>query len=203
MIRKIVWRVANLVSTLKDRHSWLIINPTLKCNLDCSYCSIHNDKGVREEVAEIPWQEWTKIIGDKKRVGFSGGEPLVYKDIIPLVEWCISQKKMVKIYTNLKSTRLTKMVTSWRVRLETVYHAGHIDPVVFLDNLRRYRRLFYVGLTEFIGEESLGIKSKKKMKYTGQRLKEVNEGCKNQWGPDGRFYPDDPYFVTEGIAHDN
>ena len=197
IVKEIMWKIATKISTIRDRDSWLIINPTLKCNVECSYCSIHNSKGVRADIPEIPWEKWTKIIGDKKRVGFSGGEPLVYKDIVPLVEWCVKNKKIVKIYTNLKSTRLTKLVLTWRIRLESVYHSEQIDKDVFLDNLSRYKKLFYVGVTEFIGDEPLGIKSKKKIKYTGKRLLEINEGCKDQYGPDGKFYPGDPYY--EGL----
>jgi pyrroloquinoline quinone biosynthesis protein E len=77
----------------------LLAEITYRCPLHCPYCS--NPIRVRDD-GELTTDEWTRVIRDAAalgvlQIGFSGGEPLVRRDLPELV--CAARE--ANLYTNL------------------------------------------------------------------------------------------------------
>jgi pyrroloquinoline quinone biosynthesis protein E len=77
----------------------LLAELTYKCPLHCPYCS--NPTRVREPV-DLGTVEWKRVIGEAAdlgvlQIGFSGGEPLVRRDLPEL----IAGARQANLYTNL------------------------------------------------------------------------------------------------------
>lgn len=68
-----------------------------KCNLSCIYCSEY------ERLEDLAYDDAVKIL-DKlkgvKRIIISGGEPLLHKDLIPILKACRERFEVVAVATN-------------------------------------------------------------------------------------------------------
>ena len=76
----------------------LLAEVTYRCPLHCPYCS--NPTRIREDV-DLTSDEWTRVIREAAelgvlQIGFSGGEPLVRRDLADL----IAAARTVNLYTN-------------------------------------------------------------------------------------------------------
>lgn len=79
---------------------WLLAELTYSCPLQCPYCS--NPLDIANHKEELSTAEWIKVLRDARKMGatqlgFSGGEPLVRKDL----EVLISEAHSLGYYTNL------------------------------------------------------------------------------------------------------
>ncbi len=80
----------------------LTISLTKRCNHKCSYC--FNSSGIAGK-KEVDIETWRGVISQARELGvqeitFSGGEPFLYRDFLPLAEYCCSVGIYVKISTN-------------------------------------------------------------------------------------------------------
>lgn len=82
----------------------ITILPTFRCNLKCKMCPL--SKGLRN-MNELDIDAWKKIIDIicksfiiKPRVHISGGEPLLYKDIVQLIQYISSKGLKCSMTTN-------------------------------------------------------------------------------------------------------
>ena len=71
------------------------------CNLNCTHCYLPKNNGGKE----LSFEECSKIIDDLYEaknmiVGFSGGEPLLRKDILELIKYTSNKKMSVALATN-------------------------------------------------------------------------------------------------------
>ncbi|WP_026895318.1 radical SAM/SPASM domain-containing protein [Clostridiisalibacter paucivorans] len=90
--------------------SW---NTTKRCNLYCEHC--YRDASDKAYKGELNTQEGKKLIEDIKKAGFrllifSGGEPLMRKDIYELISYADRLKLIPALGTN--GTLITKEVAS-------------------------------------------------------------------------------------------
>lgn len=97
----------------------LLAELTYRCPLHCLYCS--NPLQLRQETAELTTSEWQRVIVEASQLGvlhilFSGGEPLVRKDLPILV----STAHEAGMYTNL----ITSARGLTRPRLQQLKEAG-------------------------------------------------------------------------------
>jgi len=81
----------------------IAIFPTFRCNLMCQMCSIPN----LTKMNELEIDAWEKIIDIicksfivKPRIHISGGEPLLYKDIVQLIQYIASKGLKCSMTTN-------------------------------------------------------------------------------------------------------
>ena len=128
------------------RGATITIYPTLRCNLDCHYCSqkIYNGlepAGVREDELEV--EQWIGLLKRFMRhvkvqqVHYTGGEPLLRKDCAELVNWLTAQGIFVTIYSNL--TIFDSVIKpSLFLRFDTTYH-HHMNKERYLKNLKKYK----------------------------------------------------------------
>lgn len=79
---------------------WLLAELTYKCPLQCPYCS--NPLDFADTGAELSTEQWIDVFRQARRLGaaqlgFSGGEPLVRRDL----ERLIAEARQLGYYTNL------------------------------------------------------------------------------------------------------
>lgn len=84
----------------------LLIKPTLKCNGNCSFC-YQRMSHYKDNLSphDISLRKWLEVIDEAialgvKVVNISGGEPTLYKDLIPLMAACKQRKLEVHLKTN-------------------------------------------------------------------------------------------------------
>jgi len=77
------------------------INPTAKCNLNCSYCW-GPDHNIPDGLSTEDWKNTLRFFAERGTgaVVFTGGEPLVRKDIGQLVQFAKYQGMKVTLSTN-------------------------------------------------------------------------------------------------------
>ena len=100
------------------------IFPTLRCNLDCDYC-FNKSVPVRKKYSEMKFMDWKQIIDSWENVQeifLSGGEPFIYPDILPLLEYLIDKKYMITINTNLLKLPDEFIKPTLRLRIVATYH---------------------------------------------------------------------------------
>ncbi len=89
--------------------SLVAIKPTLNCVANCLHCNPRSKKFTRERVLTI--DEYNELFKKLKKLGthqicVSGGEPLIYKDIVKLIE--LITKNGLKASLNTNGWLLTK-----------------------------------------------------------------------------------------------
>jgi PqqA peptide cyclase len=109
----------SVVRTEGERPLGLLAELTYRCPLACPYCS--NPTSLRHADRELTTGEWERVIGEAAELGvlhvhFSGGEPLVYKDLPKLV----SSARAAGLYTNL----LTSGIPFSRATAEALHASG-------------------------------------------------------------------------------
>jgi len=80
----------------------LYINPAEGCNLHCRHCWV-NEGGIAGELLSL--DSWKELLSQSRTEGcsylkFTGGEPLLYKDIVPLYRYSAELFAEVVIETN-------------------------------------------------------------------------------------------------------
>jgi MoaA/NifB/PqqE/SkfB family radical SAM enzyme len=77
------------------------INPTAKCNLKCEFCWGPN-VSIGDELSLKQWIEIIDYFADRgtKSVILTGGEPLMYKHIVALIDYLESKKLRITLSTN-------------------------------------------------------------------------------------------------------
>jgi MoaA/NifB/PqqE/SkfB family radical SAM enzyme len=83
---------------------------TAACNLRCVMCGQYGDKGIMKDCAAeetkktLPLETWKKFIDEiapQKPVTYIwGGEPFLYKDLLPLVKYMVDKGLFVSVNTN-------------------------------------------------------------------------------------------------------
>lgn len=72
------------------------------CNLKCQYCDIWKNKTVNH----LDTEQWMRILTDiagfvkYPKINFSGGEPLIRKDIFQLLSYCVEQGMLTGVVSN-------------------------------------------------------------------------------------------------------
>ena len=97
----------------------LIAELTYRCPLRCPYCS--NPLDFRERRDELSTEQWLSVLDQARELGvlqlhFSGGEPLLRRDLLDLVV----HSRALGFYTNL----VTSGMTATRKRLAELCEAG-------------------------------------------------------------------------------
>ena len=90
--------------------SLVYFKPTPACNLRCKMCGQYGDKGVMHDtIAEetkkiLPLEAWKKFVDEiapqKPVIYIWGGEPFLYKDLLPLCKYIIDKGLFVAVNTN-------------------------------------------------------------------------------------------------------
>ena len=98
---------------------WLLAELTYRCPLQCPYCS--NPVEIAKYKDELTTEDWIRVLQQARKMGatqlgFSGGEPLIRRDL----EELISEARRLGYYTNL----ITSGVGMDAARVKTFKEAG-------------------------------------------------------------------------------
>ena len=109
---------------LKDLHLRL----TNDCNFKCKYCYAATDRFLG---MEIKFKTLKTIINEAKTIGckkvtLTGGEPLLYSNIIPLIDFLIGKKINIAIETN--GSKLDELYDKLGVKLNRISIIVSYDP---------------------------------------------------------------------------
>ncbi len=137
--------------TLKDNfnrvHDYLRISLTDKCNLNCLYCNPSTSRGARlQKNAILSYDELLRLIDifagklGVKKIRFTGGEPLVRKDIL----FFFDEVYKLKIKYGFE-TGLTTNGTVLEDKLESLKRSGLDRLNISLDSLRPDRFKYITG----------------------------------------------------------
>jgi His-Xaa-Ser system radical SAM maturase HxsB len=115
------WRLASLMRRIRDAHSparkrlsYLIVVPTLRCDLSCSYCQVSraalDAKGF--DWTEAHLSQFEKFIAgidsDHLKLEFQGGEPTVRPDLLRrIIDMCVGRFKSAEFVICTNLTRIT------------------------------------------------------------------------------------------------
>ena len=93
------------VPNLVNKPLWLLAELTYACPLQCPYCS--NPLDFAKYKDELSTEQWFKVLREARamgaaQLGFSGGEPLVRRDL----EQLIGEARRLGFYTNLITSGL-------------------------------------------------------------------------------------------------
>ena len=92
--------MAGLPSEISGRPLWLLAELTYRCPLQCPYCS--NPVDFARNTTELATDDWLRVLREARvlgamQLGFSGGEPLLRKDL----EVLIAEARNLGYYSNL------------------------------------------------------------------------------------------------------
>lgn len=116
------------------------IIPTTRCNYKCSYCPMFIN-GEAKRYEECSFEEWKVFIERLQHwvsvFYISGGEPALYKDIVPLTNWLIERGHKVIIMTNLSyKHRYNGITPHWRLMFQPTFHPEFASLEKFKENAK-------------------------------------------------------------------
>lgn len=117
------------------------IIPTTRCNYKCSYCPMFIDGEVKR-YEECSFEEWKEFLTNRIQhwvsvYYISGGEPALYKDIVPLTNWLLDRGHKVIIMTNLSYPEKFKGIKNhWRLMFQPTFHPEFAKMDKFQEGLK-------------------------------------------------------------------
>jgi PqqA peptide cyclase len=119
----------------------LVAELTYSCPLRCAYCS--NPVGVNQSAKLLSTGDWLRVIDQAEQLGalqihFTGGEPLLFKDL----EMLVRRAREKQLYTNL----ITSGTPLCQERLEGLRSAGLDHVQLSLQAVTRERNLRIAGI---------------------------------------------------------
>lgn len=111
--------------------SFLWLEVTGKCPLSCRHC--YADSGPSGTHGSMTRSDWHRVLGEAvelrvEMVQFIGGEPTLYPDLVPLIEYALARGLAVEVFSNLVhvTNEMWDVFSRPRVSLATSYYSD--DP---------------------------------------------------------------------------
>ncbi|MBL0701196.1 MAG: 12,18-didecarboxysiroheme deacetylase [Desulfosarcina sp.] len=151
---------SHLLQFSHDKKPVVVWNITRKCNLKCVHCYAHAQNKDFEN--ELSTQEGFAIIDDLAEFGvpvilFSGGEPLVRKDLPELAEYAVKKGMRAVISTN--GTLITKKIAETLKEIGLSYVGISIDGMEEInDRFRGVKGAFNSAIKGIENCKAAGIK---------------------------------------------
>ncbi|HUV84842.1 MAG TPA: radical SAM protein [Methanosarcinales archaeon] len=145
-IRKYLWEIANIIKG----NDQIVIKPTTRCNLKCSYCAANFVHGRPSKFTEVTVDDWILMIDKRKpsAVTLSGGEPAVYEELPELINRLVAKGYLITIFSNISDIRpFMKIPKTWRVKFYSTYHPN-FSLQKYKFNLKILSNRFYVDIRE-------------------------------------------------------
>lgn len=155
----------NLI-TIPKEFKYIAIFPTMRCNLNCSFCLNSLDKNKefqRTKFKEISGEQWIGALNrlvsrPEVPITFSGGEPFLHKDFIHVIN-NIKPELNIDILTNLQwgeegIKRFIKEVNPERIKrqapypsIRVSYHPEQMDAAKLVENVKKLQDVgFSIGI---------------------------------------------------------
>lgn len=155
----------NLI-TIPKEFKYIAVFPTMRCNLNCSFCLNALDKSKkfqRTKFREIPGEQWIAALNrlvsrPEVPVTFSGGEPFLHKDFINIIN-NIKPELNIDILTNLQwgeegIRKFIQEVSPERIKRQALYpsirvsyHPEQMDAAKLVENVKKLQDAgFSIGI---------------------------------------------------------
>ena len=125
----------------------IIVVPTYKCNLSCSYCYAQN---IKDHIKRnMDFDDFKKLIGwikkqKIKQILFAGGEPSEHPNFLEMIDLCKKKKIYFKILTNnlfnykiLKKLKDCKFISDNVINYNPRRFYSKTNYKIFHDNLKK------------------------------------------------------------------
>jgi len=151
---------SHLLQFSKDKKPVVVWNMTRRCNLKCVHCYAHAKDQVFKN--ELSTEEGKKLIDDLAQFGvpvilFSGGEPVMHKDLPELAEYAVSKGMRAVISTN--GTLITKEKAKILKKIGLSYVGVSLDGMEEVhDKFRGMKGAFKAALEGIKNSQDAGIK---------------------------------------------
>jgi len=151
---------AHLLQFAADKKPVVVWNVGQRCNLKCVHC--YSQSQDKEYLGELSTEEGKKLIADLAHFGspvilFSGGEPLLRKDLLLLAQLATELGMRAVISTN--GTMITKKVAKEIKRIGLSYVGVSLDGMAAVnDRFRGVSGAFAAALRGIRHCQELGIK---------------------------------------------
>lgn len=120
--------------------------PTYVCNYKCPYCTINTKVNYSQKFpkeSEHSWQEWVEALEGfpPSLIHFTGGEPLCYKELIPLMENMPAKHMISALATNI-ALQIDKLAAlkSRKFFISTSFHPHMTDKESFGERVLKLKR---------------------------------------------------------------
>jgi MoaA/NifB/PqqE/SkfB family radical SAM enzyme len=140
--------------------NWMLHN---RCTYDCSYCPSANKKGtdswlrlenVKEFCTDLDKYRKESDPGSEVEVIFNGGEPTVWKDFIPLVDYCNSLGWHVVMNTNAsRSLRWWEENVHKFSWLVLSYHTETVNDDEFIEKIKLCEKYVKTSINVMLNPE--------------------------------------------------
>ena len=186
------------VSKLFKRGIDIGILPTYKCNLDCEHCcNKFGRKGNRFDSKEITPDDWYRLISrfpvKIRELHYTGGEPLLYKDIQELTLKLLPLGFHISLFSNLLIKRDLSKIKSNRFRIEATLQ-GEKYREKFYHNVNHYRQWVRVDI-DLWGDRLVKRSPFSLVKYRAKLEEKDSSVCLDmkrfKFTPDGRLWVND------------
>ncbi|MCP4690947.1 MAG: 12,18-didecarboxysiroheme deacetylase [Desulfobacterales bacterium] len=153
---------SHLLQFSKDKRPVVVWNVTRRCNLKCVHCYAHAKDRDASYNDELTTGEGKRLIDDLAEFGapvllFSGGEPLVRKDLPELAEYAVQKNMRAVISTN--GTLITPAVADVLKQVGLSYVGVSLDGVGGVnDRFRGVKGAFEAAREGIVNCREAGIK---------------------------------------------
>ncbi|MGE0083058.1 MAG: 12,18-didecarboxysiroheme deacetylase [Desulfococcaceae bacterium] len=151
---------SHLLQFSEDKKPVVVWNMTRRCNLKCVHCYAHAKDQVFKN--ELSTAEGKKLIDDFAHFGvpvilFSGGEPMMHKDLPELAEYAVSKGLRAVISTN--GTLITQEKAKILKKIGLSYVGVSLDGMEEVhDKFRGMKGAFKAALEGIKNSQDAGIK---------------------------------------------
>ena len=166
---------SHLLQFSKDKRPVVVWNVTRACNLKCVHCYAHaTDDGTRDELST---SEGRKMIDDLANFGvpvllFSGGEPLVRKDLPELAAYAVEKGMRAVISTN--GTLISKSTARVLKDIGLSYVGISLDGLEPVnDHFRGVNGAFNKAMEGIRNSQEVGIKVGLRFTINKRNVKEI------------------------------
>jgi pyruvate-formate lyase-activating enzyme len=150
------------VIKIPESYKYIAVFPTMRCNLNCSFCLNAFDKNFnRTGFKELTGKEWVEALNRLESssvpISFSGGEPFLHPDFLYILN-NLKQELNIDILTNLYNEALVNQFIS-QVKPERIkrdapyasirvsYHPEQMDAEKLIRNVKKLQDIgFSVGI---------------------------------------------------------
>jgi len=167
---------------IPEAYKYICAFLTMRCNLDCSFCLNAFSKSFdRKGWQEISGSEWVNALNkidsrDDVPVTFSGGEPMLHKDFIHILN-NLKPGLNIDILTNLSYEKgvesMLKNVNPERIKrnspyasIRVSYHPEHMDAEKLVSNAKRMKDAgFSIGIWSVLYPSSEQLSAINEMQF--------------------------------------
>ena len=126
--------------------SFLWLEITAKCNLECAHCYADSGPG-QQLLGSMSTKDWLTVLHDSRSMGcrqvqFIGGEPTLHPDLSLMISFAAAQGySLIEVYTNATriNDQLLRSLQEHRVRVAVSFYS---DDSVIHDQITKVRGSF-------------------------------------------------------------